>query len=82
MTQPLVATPPGLQTKLEIPFEAFSILDPYCTILDYRTGIEGHLTGTFFLDDVRPLADTPQITTIEVYSWGQIKTGLSEWTCY
>jgi hypothetical protein len=27
---------------------------------------------------VRLLADTPQITTIEVHSWGQIKTGLSE----
>ena len=34
-------------------------------------GIEGNLAGTFFLDDVRLLADTPQITAIEVHSWGQ-----------
>ena len=63
---------------VEIPFEAFSILDTYCNtglqdqvdLID-SIGIEGNLAGTFFLDDVRLLADTPQITAIEVHSWGQ-----------
>ncbi|MBT5326704.1 MAG: hypothetical protein HOL51_11325 [Gemmatimonadetes bacterium] len=70
---------------MEIPFKPFSILDTYCNTgfpdqidLIESIGIEGHLAGAFFLDDARLLADTPQITTIEVHSSGQIKTGLSE----
>lgn len=59
---------------VEIPFQAFDIPNPYAGGLNYTVAqiaaiqLEGHLTGTFYLDDVRlvtgiPAAAPPPVIT-------------------
>jgi|GEM_PF-935380 hypothetical protein len=76
---------------IEIPFEAFDLINYYYGIepLDQvdiveSIRIEGNLTGTFYIDDVRLLTGTPQIsaipqaTSVEALSWGRIKAGFHQ----
>ena len=71
---------------VEIPFEAFDQINYYygteplaqVEAID-SIRIEGNLTGTFYLDDVRLMTGTPptiesEKTPVETYSWGQLKT--------
>ena len=76
---------------IEIPFEAFDLINYYYGIeplyqvdIVESIRIEGNLTGAFYIDDVRLLTGTPQIsaipqaTSVEALSWGRIKAGFHQ----